>query len=151
MRRKDREQPREFALSVIDQSDYAVLAAVDEAGAPYCVPLTLAREGDALYFHCALEGLKLDILRVNPKVCVSFVCEAVTNEQTYSVKYASAIATGTAHIIEDEAEKLHALRLLCARHAPSNPDEVQTHIDKNFHRTAIVRIDMESLTAKANT
>ncbi len=102
MRRKDREQPREFALSVIDQSDYAVLAAVGENGAPYCVPLTLAREGDSLYFHCAPAGQKLDVLRANPKVCVSFVCEAVTNELTYSVKYASAIATGSAHIIEDE-------------------------------------------------
>lgn len=151
MRRKDREQSREFGLSVIDQSDYAVLAAVNEAGAPYCVPLTLAREGDALYFHCAPDGLKLDILRVNPRVCVTFVCEAVTNEQTYSVKYASAIATGTAHIIEDKDEKLFALRLLCARHAPSNPDGVQAHIDKYFHRTAVVRIDMEGLTAKTNT
>ena len=50
MRRKDREMPREFGLSVLDRCEYATLALIDPDGFPYCVPITIVREGDALYF-----------------------------------------------------------------------------------------------------
>ena len=62
MRRKDRERDRAFAYDVIDRCEYGVAAMAGEGGAPYCVPLSLVRLGDALYFHCALEGTKLDCL-----------------------------------------------------------------------------------------
>ena len=46
--------------------------AVEGEGAPYCVPLNFGAElaGDTLvlYFHCAKEGKKLDLLRKNPRV-----------------------------------------------------------------------------------
>ena len=73
MRRKDRERDRAFAYDVIDRCEYGVAAMAGEGGAPYCVPLSLVRLGDTLYFHCALEGTKLDCLRRSPRVCVSFV------------------------------------------------------------------------------
>ena len=63
MRRKDREQSREFALDIADNCDYAVMSVVDPEGKPYCVPLSIVREGEKLYFHCALEGFKTDCLR----------------------------------------------------------------------------------------
>mgnify|MGYP000852411014 CR=1 FL=1 len=151
MRRKDREQSREFALSVIDSCEFASLACLNADGTPYCVPLSIAREGDALYFHCAAEGQKLDNIGKNPQVCISFVSESTPNEQTYSVKYASAIVTGSAHVITDDAQRRDALRLICARFAPSNPGPVEAYIDKYFARTCVVRVDIESITGKSNT
>lgn len=50
MRRKDREMDREFGLKVIDKATYGVLAMVDE-GKPYCIPLSIVRDGNTLYFH----------------------------------------------------------------------------------------------------
>ena len=67
MRRKDRERDRAFAYDVIDRCEYGVAAMAGEGGAPYCVPLSLVRLGDTLYFHCALEGTKLDCLRRSPR------------------------------------------------------------------------------------
>ena len=34
------------------------------------MPLNFAREGEALYLHCAAEGRKLRCLRAQPEVCV---------------------------------------------------------------------------------
>ena len=38
MRRKDREMPPEFALTVADKCEYAVISMTDISGEPYCVP-----------------------------------------------------------------------------------------------------------------
>lgn len=72
MRRRDREMPKEFALEIIDKCGYAVLSMIDQ-DAPYAVPISVARDGDTVYFHCAKEGRKTDILRSYPRVCLVFV------------------------------------------------------------------------------
>lgn len=47
--------PNEDALALIDAANYAVLSTVDEAGNPYGVPVSAARDKAAekpvLYFH----------------------------------------------------------------------------------------------------
>ena len=63
MRRKDRERDAAFAWEVFDKAPYAVLSMRDgESG--YGVPLSPARIGERVYFHCALEGKKLDCLEI---------------------------------------------------------------------------------------
>ena len=51
MRRKDREMSREFALAVMDRCEWTVVSFVTPEGAPYAVPVSAVREGDALFFH----------------------------------------------------------------------------------------------------
>ena len=46
------------------------LATVAE-GRPYAVPLNYAYIDGKIYFHCALEGRKLDAVRANPEVCLA--------------------------------------------------------------------------------
>lgn len=62
MRRSDREQSLEFSLELIDRCKHGTVAFATEDGAPYCIPLSLVRAGDKLYFHCAKQGHKTDLL-----------------------------------------------------------------------------------------
>ena len=73
MRRTDRQRDAGFALEIIDRCAYGVAAMTAADGAPYCIPLSLVRLGKFLYFHCAMEGTKVDLLRRDPRVCISFV------------------------------------------------------------------------------
>ena len=73
MRRKDRQQTEEFAWQVADAAPFACLSLVTPEGEAYQVPISPAREGNCFYFHCALQGKKIDCLTANPKVCLSFV------------------------------------------------------------------------------
>lgn len=151
MRRHDREQSREFAFDVVDTCNYAVLATTNEDGTPYCVPLTIVRDGEQLYFHCAKAGKKLDNIRARKDVCVTCVSRAETKQATYSVAYASATLTGKAEEVTDPAQRTEALRLLCRRHTPDFMAGVEDYIKKYFDRTSVVRIAIESITGKANT
>ena len=50
-----------WALNVMDKAPYMTVSMTDTNGMPYSVPLSLVRTNDnTFYFHCALEGKKLD-------------------------------------------------------------------------------------------
>ncbi|HWR23994.1 MAG TPA: pyridoxamine 5'-phosphate oxidase family protein [Feifaniaceae bacterium] len=151
MRRKDREQSREFALEAVDTCSYAVLGTVNADGTPYCVPVTIVRDGEAIYFHGALAGQKIENLAARPQVSLACVSRAVTRQQTYSVDYASAIVTGVARLVTEKEEKAHALRILCGRHTPDAMAGVEKHIAADIGHTGVVRITIASITGKANT
>lgn len=150
MRRKDREQSREFALNTADRCEYAVLSMTMPDGRPYCVPLSMVRDGDCLYFHCALQGQKLEALRKEPRVCVCCVTDTRTVPERFTMAYASALLTGTAEEVTDTGEKRRALELLCRRYAPENPAGVGPAIASDLSRTGVWKILLSAVTGKAN-
>ncbi|MGE4277031.1 MAG: pyridoxamine 5'-phosphate oxidase family protein [Lawsonibacter sp.] len=153
MRRSDREQDREFSLALIDRCTYGIAAISTGEDTPYCLPLSFVRVGDSLYFHCAKEGRKLDLLRHNPRVCVTFVGgdnPAFIAPSTYTTYFQSVIATGTAYEVPDDQEKIDALRALCQKLTPNDMGErFDLAIQTTLGITEIWRIDMDSITGKA--
>ena len=116
MRRKDRELMPEEAWEIVDRCADGVVSMVDDAGAPYAVPVNLVREDNRVYFHSAMAGKKADCMRKHPNVCVACVESGAEIDQPgLTTRYASAILTGTAAEVTDAAEKVNALRLLAGR------------------------------------
>lgn len=148
MRRTDRERDRSFALDVIDRCEYGVAALSTSSDEPYCIPLSLVRVGEELYFHCAMEGHKLDLLRANPKVCVSFVASNVAATDKFTTYFQSAIVVGTAYEVTKDEEKIEALRALCQKLTPSNMGSFDRAIAKSLAVTAVWGIHMEQITGK---
>ena len=114
MRRKDREVTDINGIEeILLQCKTCHVAMVDE-GSPYVVPLSYGYKilnGNVLelYFHSALEGRKLDILKRNNKVCFEMAHEGepVHSEIPCNCGYyfASIIGFGEAVFIEDADEK----------------------------------------------
>jgi nitroimidazol reductase NimA-like FMN-containing flavoprotein (pyridoxamine 5'-phosphate oxidase superfamily) len=148
MRRKDREAPRETALEIIDKAPFAVMATVDPDGHPYCTPLSFVRDGEALYFHCALSGHKIDNLKRDSRVCVSFTGEIFFPEDDFTVVYESAIVMGTAEEVTGDEEKIRGLRLLCERFTPKNMPAFDAAIAKSLAVTGVWKIHIEDVSAK---
>lgn len=148
MRRKDREMPPEFAYEVADKCEYAVLS-MSAGDMPYCVPITIVREGGYIYFHCAKEGRKTNIMRQNPHVCITCVGDTEIIENRFTTKYESAVIFGSAEEITSDEMKIHALKILCERHTPSNMEEFDAAIDRSLARTAIWRVRIEEITGKS--
>lgn len=146
MRRNDRERDRAFGLGVIDACEYGTVAILGEE--PYCLPLSMVRVGEELYFHCALEGKKLDLLRADPRVWVSFVSENTAAADDFTTYFRSAMVRGTASEVTEDAEKIAALRALCEKLTPSNMAEFDGAIARSLGRTGIWKIHIEELTAK---
>lgn len=155
MRRSDRAQSLEFALALIDRCTYGVVSISTGEETPYCLPLSLVRVDNRLYFHCAKQGRKLDLLRRNPKVCVTFVGTSepayIAAQNMFTDYFQSAIVTGTASEVLDDGEKTEALRALCTRMTPEGMtgDNFDRAVADSLSVTGVWRIDMEEITAKA--
>jgi len=124
MRRKDREVTDIKDIEkILLQCKTCHVAMVDD-GAPYVVPLSygyrvLDKNVLELYFHSALEGKKLDILKRDNRVCFEMAYEGqpVHSEAPCNSGYyfASVIGNGKAVFIEDVDEKCEALAIMFKR------------------------------------
>ncbi|MDR2210491.1 MAG: pyridoxamine 5'-phosphate oxidase family protein [Spirochaetaceae bacterium] len=148
MRRKDRELSQDDALAVLDRAPYGVLSTLDKNGGPYCIPLSLVREGQWLYFHCARTGHKIDNLRTLGQVCAAFVGRTEFPEDDFTVHYESAVVFGRAEEITGDEEKIHCLRLICERFTPKNMAAFDAEIAKMLKATGVWKIRIESITGK---
>ena len=72
MRRKDREINSKAEIIKIIQEERTCRLAIKDEPYPYIVPLNYGVEIEddqiILYFHSALEGRKIDLLKADPKV-----------------------------------------------------------------------------------
>ncbi len=150
MRRQDRLVSEERTREIIKKAEYGILMTADKDGQPYGVAVSHVMDGNKIYFHCALEGRKLENIRVNPKVCMSCVSNAYVDQEKYTHRYESAVAEGKATIVSDREEKLYALRLICRKYAPHSFKDSDDYILPKMDKTGVVRIDIEMLSGKVN-
>jgi nitroimidazol reductase NimA-like FMN-containing flavoprotein (pyridoxamine 5'-phosphate oxidase superfamily) len=119
---------------------------------PYVVPLSFGYNGTSLYFHCAREGRKLEIIRRSGRVCFEFdeLREIVSAPEAcgWGAGYRSVIGRGSAVIVEDPAEKRRGLAAVMAQYAGDRYPAELSFPDREVERTCVVRIDVESVTGK---
>ena len=148
MRKKEREISERSEIDAIIRSSQVCRLGMTDGHEPYIIPLCFGYDGQALYFHSAKEGRKLDILRRNNKVCFEFdILEAiVADEQAcrWGARFQSIMGTGIAHIIESQEEKIRALQLLMQQYSPA----AYTFPDQLVATTAIIRVDIETVSGK---
>ena len=147
MRRASREMDAAFALEVLDKAPFVTVSMTRPDGTPYGLPLSLARTDDkTFYFHCALEGEKLDCIAHHPTVFLSAVslCAPTVGPKdgSFTLQYKSATAIGNAELVTDREEKIAAMRAICMRFLPRHMDAFDEAIDRSLERTAVVRITL---------
>lgn len=133
-------------------SEYGFLSlGTTSNGYGYGIPISYAYEKDtnSLYFHCATEGQKLDIIKGNDKVSFCVVGNTYPIAEQFTTLYESVIAFGKADIHLTDEEKRKALRLLVNKYSPDHEILGENYIDKSWHRTFTFKITIEHLTAKA--
>ncbi len=149
MRRKEKLLTDPAALDAIFERAQVCRLAFIDGCMPYIVPLNFGYDGKALYFHSALEGRKIDILRRNADVCfeVETDIEIVPGEEAcnFGVRYSSIIGNGKAHFISDNMEKRHALDYIMKKY--TNKTEWE-YSDSELGRVAVFRVDIIEMSGK---
>lgn len=123
MRRKDREVTDPARIERILDLCKTCFIALNTGGAPYVVPLSygyaLADGTLTLYFHCASEGRKLDLLQSDARVGFALAKEGrlLTPETPChsGMEYVSVVGEGVAAIVTDPCEKRDALARMFLR------------------------------------
>ena len=150
MRRKEREISKEAALQIADACLWAALSMTEPDGTPYAVPVSIARRETTVYFHCAKNGKKTELLQKNPSVCLTCVSQAVPVPEKYTMAYKSALLFGKASEVTNEAEKTEALKRLVLRYAAEYLDRFEAILSASLESTAVWKIEISQITGKSN-
>lgn len=150
MRRFKQQLSQEETEQILKTATAGVLAVNGDNGYPYTVPVSYVYADGKIYFHSALQGHKIDAIRQNPKVSFCVIANDDIKPQEFTTYFRSVIAFGKAHVIEDETEKMEALRLLAARYSDETitPQMTDKEISGGFNRLLMIEITIEHITGK---
>jgi nitroimidazol reductase NimA-like FMN-containing flavoprotein (pyridoxamine 5'-phosphate oxidase superfamily) len=141
---------KELEIEAIIHEAQVCYVGMAEGEAPYVLPMNFAYENRTLYLHADTHGRKLDILRVNPSVCVNF---NTGNELFYrhkevgcswGMKFKSVNLHGKVLFVEDYDEKYRIMKLVMKKYSGEDYEFSAPSI-KNV---VVMSITVEKLTGK---
>jgi len=148
MRRNRQQLTQNQCVEILQRTTAGVLALMGDGGFPYAVPLSHVYADGRLYFHSALQGHKVDAIRNCDKCSFCVIDRDEVHPEAFTTHFVSVIAFGRIHIVENQAERLAALRLLGHRFAPGDEVGLQREIEKDLKRVLMLRLDIEHLSGK---
>lgn len=148
MRRKRQQLPPERCADILRRMTSGVLAVTDVDGEPYAVPLSYVYADGMIYFHSAPVGHKIEAISGCPKVSFCVVEKDDVSAEEYTTLFRSVIVFGTAHVINDDCEKLRTLNLLADKYSPGETGRRRREVEKGFDRLVMVAITVERMTGK---
>lgn len=153
MRRADRQVQDQQEIFNILQRCSTVRIAMRGEKYPYIVPVSFGAElqdgKPVIYFHCAQQGMKLDLLRADPFVSVEgdILIRIEKLAQGITARYESVIGFGQCRFVEEPAEKTHALNLLVAHYGH---DGYPVESCPGLQQLVVGKIILDEMTGKKN-
>jgi nitroimidazol reductase NimA-like FMN-containing flavoprotein (pyridoxamine 5'-phosphate oxidase superfamily) len=128
-----------------------------EAGEPYVVPLNFGCEFDGhrplrFWFHSAPAGRKARLIAASPRVCVEVDVDRGLKTHpdhacTWTQRYESVMAWGTARAATDAGEQRHGLEVLMRAHSGRDG---WSYPDRMLAETLVWCVEIERWSAKAH-
>ena len=148
VRRKDREIDSADAQDLLKTCEYGIISTADGVSQPYGIPLNYVFQNEAIYFHCAKSGHKLDNIKENPKVSFCVVGKTKVLSSEFATEYESAVAFGIASEVQG-SERTDALIAILEKYSPEFINEGKRYLEQKDKATTVVKIDINHITGKA--
>jgi hypothetical protein len=152
MRKKEREITGIDEIeAIIARSDVCRIALADN-NIPYIVTMNFGYSGGIekkLYFHCAKEGQKLEMIRKNNYVCFEFDTDHNLYQGEiacdYGMRYKSVVGWGNIEIITDGEEKRQGLNHLMSHYSGKTDFSYEKGI---LDKMLLLRLNIIKMTGK---
>ena len=160
----------EQAYKLIDNAQYAVISLAND-NEPYGIPISVVRIGDSLYFHTGQKGKKIDFLKENPRVSISFIGEVevpdlydknqieemVTDPSkhgkfvntVFTTNFESVIVNGDAELLLEDKEKIEVMRAICQKYTPNMIDYFDIPITRSLNITNVYKVSIENFKVRS--
>ena len=138
----------EEALELLQHGEYGILSTADLNHQPYGVPLSYILIGKSIYFHCAIEGHKLRNIAENSKGCFTVVGKTHLVPEKFTTEYESVIAFGEVCVVEDDVERVMALREFVKKYSGAFTHEGDQYITNAKQKAVVVKMIIGEFTGK---
>ena len=136
---------------IIKNCEFCNVAMVDLEGKPYVIPMNFGYSNNYIYLHSSPNGKKIDCLRNNNSVCVSFSTDHLLRWQSekvacsYSMKYRSVLAYGKVEFEIAKEEKIEALNQIMKQYT----DKEYTYSDPAVKDVMVFKVNIGKLEGRA--
>jgi nitroimidazol reductase NimA-like FMN-containing flavoprotein (pyridoxamine 5'-phosphate oxidase superfamily) len=148
LRRKEKEIKNKKEIERIIKKALVCRIAVSDNNYPYVFPVCFGYKDSSLYFHCALQGKKIEILKKNNNVCfeIDIDIELVESDKgcDWGMRYLSVIGFGKARFVEQAEEKKEALSVIMKHYS----DKDYQFPENSFEKVRVVKIEVKGMTGK---
>ena len=152
MRRFEREISGISDMEEIIRKADVCRIAIANNNMPYIVTMNFGYSGGSrpcLYFHCAVSGKKIEMIKKNNLVCF----EMDIDHQLYKgkkgcdwgMRYRSVVGYGKISFINDKEQKEIGLNCIMAHYGS---EAHYVYDEKILERTSILRLDIKEITGK---
>lgn len=151
LRRKEKAitDPDEM-ISVLNEADHVTIA-MSTGDEPYLVTLSHAYDDSrgCIYFHCAKEGRKIEILRSNNRIWGQALIDGGYKQGSCDHLFKTTQFSGRVTFVEEPEEKEQALRMMIKK-LDKNPKKVIAKLitPESLARVMVGRIDISFMTGK---
>lgn len=151
MRRIEKEiKDKEELVELLKGGKYAVIS-MSKENEPYIISLSYGYDEakNALYFHCAKEGQKIDFIKANPYVCGT-VIEDNGYEDACGQTFRSVVFRGKMEIVEDLEQKKYGFEILLNQ-LEEDPNIIKKKYlekDETYENSGMLRLDVTDITGK---
>jgi len=128
--------------------ELGVLSTVSAQGKPYGVPVNYCVIDRDIYFHCAVEGDKLDNIENSPEVSFCVVGATEVLPAKFGTLYESCVIEGIATEAFNDL-KQRALEGLVGKYSSEFESQGVRYIDGLRDKTRVFKISVLSVTGKA--
>ncbi len=151
IRKKEKEiKDKEELVELLKGGKYTVIS-LSKENEPYIITLSYGydKTKNALYFHCAKEGQKIDFIKANPYVCGT-VIEDNGYEGRCGQTYRSVVFRGKMNIVEELEEKKLGFTILLNQ-LEEDPIATKNKFlkkDETYENSGMLRLDITDITGK---
>ena len=139
--------------AILDAGLVAHVALLEE-GTPVVVPMIYGRVNETLYLHGARKARVIRLLEKTDRACVNVtLLDGIVLARSAfnsSMNYRSVTVFGTPRLVEDPDAKIEALRVISEHTMPGRWDELRAPHDREIKMTGVIRLDIESASAKVS-
>jgi nitroimidazol reductase NimA-like FMN-containing flavoprotein (pyridoxamine 5'-phosphate oxidase superfamily) len=142
---------RETIYQILDEALICHVGFVDKRQ-PYVIPINFARVEDSIVIHGAKASRLLKHIQAGHPICVeATIVDGLVLARSvfhHSVNYRSVAVFGKGRLIEEEQEKLAALRAVTEHLIPGRWEEARLPNRKELNATSVVSIKIDEASAK---
>lgn len=122
---------------------------------PFVIPMGYGRDGDRLYLHGSSASRMLQTLEQGVDICVSAtLLDGIVIARSlfhHEMNYRSVVLFGRASLVESEAEKRHALKVLSEQIVPERWEQARQPTPQEVQGTTVLAFPIEEGSAKIRT
>lgn len=148
MRRIKQQLSEKECIDILQRQNVGTLALAKNGDYPYAVPLNYVYYNGKIYFHCAITGHKIDIIKKQNKASFCVIDKDTVVPEKYTTFYRSVIVFGKAEIVEDDVEKMVALKELSYKYVSKDDKAHLKEINGAWNRTCVFSLSIDYLSGK---